>query len=362
MARFRSGPVVARFWTGPVVARFRSDRRWPDSGPAGRGWHDVAVTRVAAIDCGTNTIRLLVADVEGGALVEVERDAVIVRLGQGVDRTGELAPDALERTFAQTREYAARCDDLGVDAVRFVATSATRDARNREAFVAGVRAAIGVDPEVVSGDEEAALSFRGAVGALGASRPGPFLVVDLGGGSTELVLGDGAPAASWSMDIGSVRLTERHLRTDPPTDDEVAAARADIATALDEATRVVPVGRTATLVGLAGTITTITAHVLGLQRYDRARIDAAELPVDAVLAACDDLLHRSHAQRAALGFMHPGRVDVIGAGALVWHEVVARVRDAVAAGGGRLESVLTSEHDILDGIAWSVAERSGATM
>ena len=318
------------------------------------------MTRVAAVDCGTNTIRLLVADVEGDALVDVERDAVIVRLGQGVDRTGELSPEALARTFDQTRAFAARCDALGVEAVRFVATSATRDARNRDAFVAGVRAAIGVDPEVVTGDEEAALSFRGAVGVLGGTRPGPFLVVDLGGGSTELVLGDDAPRASLSMDVGSVRLTERHLRSDPPTDDEIAAARADVAAALDAAERVVPLGQAATLVGLAGTITTVTAHVLGLDRYDRARIDAAELPVDAVLAACDDLLHRSHAQRAALGFLHPGRVDVIGAGALVWHDVVTRVRDAVAATGRSLDAVLTSEHDILDGIAWSVAARLAA--
>lgn len=315
------------------------------------------MTRVAAIDCGTNTIRLLVADVQGGTLVDVERHAVIVRLGQGVDRTGELTTAALARTFAQTRAYAERCGALGVQAVRFVATSATRDARNRDAFVAGVRAAIGVDPEVVSGDEEAALSFRGAVGVLGARHPGPFLVVDLGGGSTELVLGDDVPRAAVSMDVGSVRLTERHLRTDPPTDDEVAAARADVAAALDAAARVVPLAQAATVVGLAGTITTVTAHVLGLGHYDRTRIDATELPVDRVLAACDDLLHRSHAERAALGFMHPGRVDVIGAGALVWHDVLTRVRDAVAGTGRTLDTVLTSEHDILDGIAWSVADR-----
>jgi exopolyphosphatase / guanosine-5'-triphosphate,3'-diphosphate pyrophosphatase len=315
------------------------------------------VTRVAAVDCGTNTIRLLVADVEGDTLVEVERDAVIVRLGQGVDRTGELAAEALARTVEQTRAYAARCDALGVEAVRFVATSATRDARNREAFAAGIRAAIGVDPEVVSGDEEAALSFRGSVGVLGGRHPGPFLVVDLGGGSTELVLGDRVPRAAVSMDVGSVRLTERHLRTDRPTDDEIAAARADVAGALDAAARVVPLGEAATLVGLAGTITTVTAHVLGLDRYDRSRIDRAELPVDAVLAACDDLLHRSRAERAELGFMQPGRLDVIGAGALVWHDVVTRVRDAVAATGRSLDTVLTSEHDILDGIAWSVVDR-----
>ncbi len=318
------------------------------------------MTRVAAIDCGTNTIRLLVADISAGTLVDVERDAVIVRLGQGVDRTGELAPAALARTLDQTRRYAARCEALRVEAVRFVATSATRDARNRDEFAAGVRAAVGVDPEVVSGEEEAALSFRGSVGVLAARYRAPFLVVDLGGGSTELVLGDTAPRAALSMDVGSVRLTERHLRSDPPTDDEIAAARADVAAALDAAAQVVPLGEAATLVGLAGTITTVTAHVLGLDHYDRSRIDAAELPVDAVLAACDDLLHRSYTQRSALGFMHPGRADVIGAGALVWHDVVTRVRDAVAATGRSLDTVLTSEHDILDGIAWSVVDRLAA--
>jgi len=318
------------------------------------------VTRVAAIDCGTNTIRLLVADADGGTLHEVTREAVITRLGQGVDRSGELAPEALERTLAQTRRYAARCDELGVAAVRFVATSATRDARNRDAFAAGVRDALGVAPEVVSGQEEAALSFRGAVGVVGARHPGPFLVVDLGGGSTELVLGDAAPRAALSMDVGSVRLTERHLHSDPPAPDEVAAAHADVAAALDAATAAVPLAETVTLVGLAGTITTITAHALGLARYDRVRVDGAELPVDDVLAACDDLLHRTRADRAALGFMQPGRVDVIGAGALVWHDVVARVRDAVAADGRRLGTVLTSEHDILDGIAWSVVDRIAA--
>ena len=315
---------------------------------------------MAAIDCGTNTIRLLVAEADEVALRDLTREAVIVRLGQGVDRKGELAPDALARTLEQTRRYAQRCEELGVEAVRFVATSATRDARNREEFAAGVRAAIGVDPEVVSGDEEAALSFRGAVGVLGARRPGPFLVVDLGGGSTELVLGDTAPRAALSMDIGSVRLTERHLHADPPTPAQIDAAHTDVAAALDAAARVVPLGEAVTLVGLAGTITTVTAHALGLPAYQRERIDGAELPVDAVLAACEDLLHRSHDERAALGFMHPGRVDVIGAGALVWHDVVTRVRDAVAGAGRRLDTVVTSEHDILDGIAWSVVDRLAA--
>ncbi|WP_426309392.1 exopolyphosphatase [Cellulosimicrobium sp. E-16] len=313
--------------------------------------------RVAAIDCGTNSIRLLVADVDpvSGTLVDLDRRMEVVRLGQGVDRTGRLAPEALARTLDAARRYADVIAELGATRTRFVATSATRDAENRAEFVEGVLAALGVEPEVVSGEEEAALSFRGATSTVAALRPGPYAVVDLGGGSTELVLGTATPDAAFSMDVGCVRLTERHLRSDPPTADEEAAARADVRAALDEATAVVPLGEAATLVGLAGSVTTVTAHALGLARYDRERINGAVLPVDAVLAACDDLLHRSRAERTALGFMHPGRVDVIGAGALVWSEVVRRVRDDVAAAGGSLTEVVTSEHDILDGIAWSIA-------
>lgn len=321
------------------------------------------MTRVAAIDCGTNSIRLLVADVdrEAGTLVDLDRRMEVVRLGQGVDRTGRIAPEALARTLDAARRYDAVCRELGVEAVRFVATSASRDAENRADFVDGVRAALGVEPEVVDGVEEAALSFRGATGVLAAHHPGPFLVVDLGGGSTELVLGTASPDAAFSMDVGCVRLTERRLRTDPPAADEVAAAHDDVAAALDEAARTVPLGSTVTLVGLAGSVTTVTAHALGLDRYDPARIDGSVLTVDETLAACDDLLGRTRAQRAALGFMHPGRVDVIGAGALVWHDVVARVRDAVVADGRELTHVVTSEHDILDGIAFSAAERAAAT-
>ncbi|WP_284439725.1 Ppx/GppA phosphatase family protein [Cellulomonas xiejunii] len=317
------------------------------------------MTRVAAIDCGTNSIRLLVADVDpaAGTLVDLERSNEVVRLGQGVDRTGLLAPEALERTLSATRRYHEVCQRLGVEAVRFVATSATRDARNREDFVAGVRDALGVEPEVVAGDEEARLSFRGATGVLASRYDGPFLVVDLGGGSTELVLGTDAPEAAVSMDVGSVRLTERHLHDDPPTPAQVAAADADVRAALDAAAAVVPLGRTVTLVGLAGSVTTLTAHALGLDHYDRTRIDGAVLGVDDVLASCEDMLARTREQRAALPYLHPGRVDVIGAGALVWREVVRRVRGEVAAAGGELTHVVTSEHDILDGIAWSIAER-----
>lgn len=306
------------------------------------------MTRVAAIDCGTNSIRLLVADVEDGTLHDVVRRAEVVRLGQDVDRTGRLAPDALARTLDMTRQYAALCREHGVTAVRFVATSATRDASNREQFAAGVRDALGVDPEVVSGTEEAELSFRGATSAL-TGQP-PYCVVDLGGGSTEVVVGTRRPDAAWSMDVGSVRLTERCLRTDPPTPDETAAATATVDAALDEALAHVPVAGVRTLVGLAGSVTTVTAHALGLARYDRTRIDGAVLTVEQVLDACDDLLRRTYAQRAALGFMHPGRADVVGAGALVWSRVVRRV--AAASG---VSQVVTSEHDILDGVALSLA-------
>jgi exopolyphosphatase/guanosine-5'-triphosphate,3'-diphosphate pyrophosphatase len=316
----------------------------------------VTPSRVAAIDCGTNSIRLLVADVDAaGNLTELDRRMEVVRLGQGVDRTGELAPEALARTLAATRQYAAAIEAEGVQRVRFVATSATRDARNRDEFFDGVRAALGVDVEVITGAEEAQLSFRGATGAVAEAHAGPFLVVDLGGGSTELVLGTGSVDASVSMDVGSVRMTERHLHGDPPSAAEIAAARADVRAHLDDAARAVPLAKTATLVGLAGSITTVTAHALGLPEYRRERVNQAELPVQAVLDSCAALVEAPRAERAAMGFLHPGRVDVIAAGALVWSEVITRVVADVAAAGGSLTSVVTSEHDILDGIALSMA-------
>jgi exopolyphosphatase/guanosine-5'-triphosphate,3'-diphosphate pyrophosphatase len=318
------------------------------------------MTRVAGIDCGTNSIRLLVADVDRGAgtLTELDRRMEIVRLGQGVDRTGRIAPEALDRTLDATRRYADVCRDLGVEHIRYVATSASRDAENRQEFVDGVRAALGVEPEVIGGQEEAALSFRGATSVLGGRHRGPFLVVDLGGGSTELVLGTTSPVAAVSMDVGSVRLTERHLHGDPPTAAEIAAASADVSAALDAAQKVVPLGRTATLVGLAGSITSVTAHVLDLEAYDRSRIDGSVLPVDQVLASCRTLLGMMRSRRTAIPFMHPGRADVIGAGALIWSDIITRVRAEVGRAGGSLKTVVTSEHDILDGIAWSAAERS----
>ena len=314
--------------------------------------------RVAAIDCGTNSIRLLVADVDRTSkkLVDHVRLMEVVRLGQGVDQTGMLAPEALARTFAATSRYAQICAAYGVERIRFVATSATRDASNRSDFVAGVKAAIGVEPEVVSGDEEALLSFQGAVSVLGDAHEGPYLVVDLGGVSTEMVLGTTSPVASYSMNVGCVRMTERHLKSDPPTEDEIQAAARDINAAIDEASKVVPIGRTATLVGLAGTITTVTAHALKLRSYDRDKINGAVLSLKDVQASCKDLMERTRAERAALTFMHPGRVDVIGAGSLVWSTLVARVQAAVAQAGGALRTTVTSEHDILDGIALSLAD------
>ncbi|GAA2164222.1 Ppx/GppA phosphatase family protein [Pedococcus bigeumensis] len=314
-----------------------------------------AVTRVGAVDCGTNSIRLLVADVdpEGGTLVDVVRRMEVVRLGYGVDRTGRIDPVAMERTLAMAGEYAAQCRELGATGVRFVATSASRDASNADEFVVGVREAFahyGIAPEVISGDEEAALSFRGATGELRARGiPGPYLVVDLGGGSTEFVRGTESVEAARSVDIGCVRMTERHLQSDPPTHAEIAAAVRDINAAIDSAAQVVDFAGVGALVGLAGSVTTITAHALGLAAYDPARIHLTELGSQDVLRACESLLHLTRAERAALGFMHPGRVDVIGAGALVWHEVVRRL-DRVG-----VHRVITSEHDILDGIALSAA-------
>ena len=314
------------------------------------------MTRVGAIDCGTNSIRLLIADVDRdhGSLTDLVRRMEIVRLGYGVDKTGVIAPEAMARTLAQTREYAAQCSELGVERVRFVATSASRDARNAQDFVIGVHeafAAFGVAPEVVTGHEEASLSFQGATGDLRSDGiPGPYLVVDLGGGSTEFVRGTDDVEQARSVDVGCVRMTERHLRSDPPTSTEIAAAVLDVEAAVDQAAEVVDFQGISALVGLAGSVTTITAHALELTTYDPEKIHLSKLPTAQIVDACTSLLLMTHVERAALPFMHEGRVDVIGAGALVWRCVVERMaRDA-----GVVE-VITSEHDILDGIALSIA-------
>lgn len=310
--------------------------------------------RVAAVDCGTNSIRLLVAERHESGLTYLARRSEIVRLGQGVDVSGRIADEAMTRTLLVTREYAQICREHDVDAVRFVATSASRDASNAAEFTDGVRQAFAafdydVTPEVVSGLEEASLSFTGAVAGLGADVEGPYLVVDLGGGSTELVRGTRDVEQSISLDIGSVRLTERHLRSDPPTEVEIDAALADVRAALDEAERAVDLTEVRTLVGLAGSITTVTAHALDLPAYDSSRIHGARLTTDAIIASCDAIVGASRAERSAMGFMHPGRVDVIGAGALIWRVVVERVVERAGIG-----TSVTSESDILDGIAMSL--------
>lgn len=336
------------------------------------------MTRVAAIDCGTNTIRLLIAeahrDDSGRPHLEVlRRRNEIVRLGQGVDRTGLLDPEALERTLAAVASYAADCTELGVapggDVRRFVATSATRDARNREDFVAGVRRLLGIEPEVVSGQEEARLSFTGSLLGAGEDEgtpapgrgecaPAPRLVVDLGGGSTELVLGVDAPSAAISLDTGSVRITERFL-AGGVTPEAEAAARAEVRGLLDEAERVVDLSAPGRLIGLAGTITTVTAHALDLQAFDPQALNGAELSPQTVLASCEAIVHSTAEQRASWGYLAPGRRDVIAAGALVWSEVVSRVVERTTAAGRPLAHVTTSLYDILDGIALSLVPDPG---
>ena len=314
------------------------------------------MTRVGAIDCGTNSIRLLIADVDpqSGLLTDLVRRMEIVRLGHGVDKTGVIAPEAMSRTLAQARAYAAQCSELGVDRVRFVATSASRDASNARDFVVGVReafAAFGVAPEVVTGHEEASLSFRGATGDLRAGGiPGPYLMVDLGGGSTEFVRGTQDVEHARSVDVGCVRMTERHLLSDPPTPGEIAAAVVDIEAAIDQAGQTVDFQGISTLVGLAGSVTSITAHALRLTKYDPAKIHLSQLPATQIIEACDSLLSMTRAQRAALPFLHEGRVDVIGAGGLVWRTIIARLQREAG-----ITEVVTSEHDILDGIALSIA-------
>ena len=324
------------------------------------------MTRVGAIDCGTNSIRLLIADIEmtdhaAPVVTDVVRTMEIVRLGYGVDRTGRIDPAAMERTLAAAARYAACSQEHGVEAVRFVATSASRDASNAGEFIEGVRAAFShfaIAPEVISGAEEAELSFTGATGdVVAAGHPGPYLVCDIGGGSTELVRGEATPTGvhvvqSHSADVGCVRMTERHLSSDPPTVDEIAGATRDVEAALDSIVAEVDVTGAGALVGLAGSITTVTAHALRLPEYDPDRIHLAVVPPERIRESTAELLAMSHDERAALPFMHPGRVDVIAAGALVWERVVARV---TAASPGI--PVITSEHDILDGIALSVARR-----
>ncbi|HEY3503941.1 MAG TPA: Ppx/GppA phosphatase family protein [Actinocatenispora sp.] len=301
--------------------------------------------RVAAIDCGTNSIRLLVADRHDGVLTDVLRRMEIVRLGEGVDRTGMLVPQAIERTRVALTDYARQIRELSATKVRMVATSASRDASNAADFRAMVLDVLGVPPEVISGDEEAQLSFAGAVGGLPADLTAPYLVVDIGGGSTEFVVGSARAEAAISVDIGCVRMTERHLHGDPPTAAEVAAAEADITAVVDRALAAVSADRAHTLVGLAGSVTTVAGIALDLPAYQSERIHHARIDRDRIAEIAARLLTQTHAERLAIPVMHPGRADVIGAGALILRIVAER---------SGLSPVVASEHDILDGIALSV--------
>jgi len=297
------------------------------------------MSTIAAIDCGTNTIKLLIGDLPEVAV----RETRMVRLGQDVDRTGRLGEEALGRAFAAIDEYAALLEQHDVGRIRFCATSATRDAANAQAFSDGVFERLGVRPEVLTGAEEAALAYDGAVRNLAVPPEPPVLVVDIGGGSTELILGDHEPTSARSMDIGSVRLHERHVWHDPPTADEVAAVVADIDSSLDECP--VDPAAAATVVGIAGTITTVAAGVLDLPAYDRDAIDQQLLRVADVHAMVDRLVAMPVEARLGLPYLHPGRADVIDAGALILSRVLRRVR---------VETMIVSEADILDGIAWSL--------
>jgi len=302
--------------------------------------------RVAAIDCGTNSIRLLIADIEGNNFREVVRDMEIVRLGQGVDQTGQFHPDAIARTLAAVDKFAAEIAKRGVEKIRFCATSATRDATNRHLFVDGVRERLGIELEVISGNEEAALSFAGAIQDLDPAE-GPFLVIDIGGGSTEFVFGTSTVEAARSVNIGCVRMTERHFANDPATAQQVESARTDIQAAIAQAAAEVPITQAKTLVAVAGTATTVAAAALHLAEYDRYSIHLARVTAAQVHEASAMFLSKNREERLALGYMHPGRVDVIPAGALVLSEIIK----ATGATG-----FVASESDILDGMARSLVQ------
>jgi exopolyphosphatase/guanosine-5'-triphosphate,3'-diphosphate pyrophosphatase len=285
-------------------------------------------------------------DPQTGQVNDLDRLMEIVRLGEGMDATGEFASAALERTFAVCERYAEIIEFHGAQAVRFVATSASRDARNRDVFIAGVRHRLGVEPDVISGDQEARLSFAGATNGLIGAYP-PYLVVDIGGGSTEFVLGELEPSAAKSVNIGCVRMTERHFRNDPPSREEIDAAIADIDAAIHAAGAVVPLDQARTLVGLAGSVTTAAAIALDLTEYDPTQIHGARLTAQRIHDVSDRLLSMNRDERSQIPVMHPGRVDVINAGVLV----LRRILDLTG-----LSEVLVSEHDILDGIALSLAQ------
>ena len=300
--------------------------------------------RVAAIDCGTNSIRLLIADIDGNNFREITRQMEVVRLGQGVDKTGAFHPDAIARTLAAVDLYAAEIAKRGVEKIRFCATSATRDATNRALFIDGVKERLGIEPEVIAGEVEAALSFQGATKDFDKSQ-GPFLVIDIGGGSTEFVFGTDSVEAARSMNIGCVRMSERHFTGDQPDPGQIASAIEDIDEAIRQAAKSVPITHAKTVIMVAGTATTVAAAALDLPAYDRYAIHLSRISAERTHQISTELLRETREQRAAHGYMHPGRVDVIGAGSLVL--------DRIMLATGAAEFV-ASESDILDGMAWSL--------
>jgi exopolyphosphatase/guanosine-5'-triphosphate,3'-diphosphate pyrophosphatase len=309
---------------------------------------DLAAPIFAAIDCGTNAIRLLVARVDGDHVTDLVREMRTVRLGEGVDTSGEFSEAALERTFAAAREYAELLGNYDVNKIRFIATSASRDVTNRDAFSTGIKTILGVEPEVISGDEEAELSYHGALSGLDVK--GSVLVADIGGGSTEFVtaLSDGS-LVSRSVNIGCVRMTERHLHSNPPTQSEIASTISDINIPIELIKETIPIDSETTFIGLAGSVTTIAAMALGLTEYDADIIHGSILSLDHVESVTDELLQMNHKKRASLGFMHPGRVDVIGGGALVLRESMRLLG---------FDQVLVSEKDLLDGVVLSLQKHS----
>jgi exopolyphosphatase/guanosine-5'-triphosphate,3'-diphosphate pyrophosphatase len=302
------------------------------------------VMRVAAIDCGTNSIRLLIADIDGAHFREIHREMEIVCLGQGVDKTGQFHPDAIIRTLAAVDKFAIEIAKRGVEKIRFCATSATRDATNRDLFIDGVRERLGIAPEVIPGEVEAALSFQGATRDFPATD-GPFLVIDIGGGSTEFVFGTTTVEFAKSMNIGCVRMTERHFTGGDADPGQIAAAIEDIDEAIAQAAKVVPITKSRTLIAVAGTATTVAAAALELSTYDRYSIHLSRISAEKVHAVSKSFLSMKREDREALGYMHPGRVDVIGAGSLV----LSRIMLATGA-----TEFVASESDILDGMAWSL--------
>ena len=302
--------------------------------------------RVAAIDCGTNSIRLLISDIDTSTntATDVVREMRIVRLGEGVDRTNAFLPTALERTFKAVEEYDKLLLKHNVEHVRFVATSATRDAQNKAMFIKGVIDRLRIVPEVIAGVEEAALSFDGATRSLRQKHSAPFLVIDLGGGSTELVIGDKEPTGAYSMDVGCVRMTERHTPGGNPTKEQEEAIRTDVKNALKVAGTKVDWKTAKTVVGVAGTITTVAAHVLNLKTYDPDVLHGASITAEQVSQTAQDFITLTPAQRGALPYMHEGRIEVITAGSIVLDEVMK---------GIGAKTLIASERDILDGVTWS---------